>query len=98
MTTTPFDIFKEDTLGNALWIAAVGDPKTAQRRLNELVDQRTSRAAISQAWHVENLLTPRPETVDASLHPDIYSLRAAPCLRSAARSPAGPQGARKHRR
>jgi len=62
MSSAPFDIFKEDPLGNALWIAAaVVDPKTAQRRLNELasvvpgeyfvVDQRTSRVVESVGRH-----------------------------------------------
>jgi hypothetical protein len=62
MSSTPFDIFKEDPLGNALWIAAVVDPKTAQRRLNEsasvvpgeyfVVDQRTSRVVESVGRHI----------------------------------------------
>jgi hypothetical protein len=65
MTSTPFDIFKEDTLGNALWIAAVGDPKAAQRGLNELasvvpgeyfvLDPRTSRVVESVGRHIPNL-------------------------------------------
>jgi len=65
MTSTAFDIFKDNPVGNALWIAAVGHPKTAWRRLNELasvvlgeyfvVDQRTSRVDESVGRDIPNL-------------------------------------------
>jgi len=102
MASTAFDIFKEDTLGNALWMAAVCDPKTAQRRLNELAsvvpreyfvaDQRTSRVVESVGRRIPNLAygkSANSKTGDASLHPDTQSLRAAPCLRSGIALPLG---------
>lgn len=70
MTVAPYDIFRKDLLGTPVWMEAVADLETAQKRVTELA--RRSPAEYFVVAH------PTQEIILSNAVPRLSELRDCP--------------------